>query len=597
MNEGGSNCDSVSRAFGALSFWEEKHRVLGHAYLAVAADFRLKSLLSAGKGDADDQVLKARSQLESLRQDIALQLKDSASAALHADVAAMELVSAACGEHANATGHADDTKSASEVRRAFAALSLKEEQQALFGRAHLVLAAKSRYQEVSPGPGIPPTTPEAIEANKQRWDLEQELIRVLEEDASVELRNDREAMLFAISVDGLHFCRCGEKLRGDLDVALAAVRRMAEAWHSATEELLESREATIEACKVNGSLLPTLDSDQQDDKEIVLAAVSSQCHSLLAASERLKADREVVLAALAAQGPMMGTCSILGEASPELRGDREIVLAEVSSRIGALQSASEALQGDREIVLAALRTQTRQDVLRQARYEDEDNRNIFLWASEDLRDDEELVLEAMRVDGAAIVLASLRLRQSQDFLLKAARCAPEDERDMCYNKADTCVHESVDLKDFMGACESVLAMEGDSCPVLTITLISTENPEQGSPRAITGCDVSLVSEASFTCNFSHAGAARDEPPSDSAKTSGGSQQESPSHHDDGGHNSPSTVAELATILLAELPKRLPRLQAEKPPERIFMVFMKSGDSENPVSVTPWDWNRPLLDFH
>eukprot|EP01046_Picozoa_sp_COSAG06_P008717 COSAG06_NODE_443_length_15706_cov_348.207022_10_plen_738_part_00 len=81
------------------------------------------------------------------------------------------------------------------------------------------------------------------------------------------------------------------------------------------------------------------------DKEVALAAVAQSGGALQYASEELRGDKEVALAAVATSG------GALVYASEALRGDEEVALAAVAQAGYALQYASEELRGDKEFML------------------------------------------------------------------------------------------------------------------------------------------------------------------------------------------------------------------------------------------------------
>ena len=100
--------------------------------------------------------------------------------------------------------------------------------------------------------------------------------------------------------------------------------------------------------KESGDALAHAAEKLRGDHEVVLAAVKQSADVLEYAAEELRGDREVVLAAVKESG------DALEHVAEELRGDREVVLVVVKETGNALAHAVEELRGDREFVLAAV---------------------------------------------------------------------------------------------------------------------------------------------------------------------------------------------------------------------------------------------------
>jgi len=186
------------------------------------------------------------------------------------------------------------------------------------------------------------------------------------------------------------------------------------------------------------------------------------------------------------------------------------------------------------------------------------------------------------------------------------RTAPLGQRQDCYDEA----HESVRAKDsfdeFNGACDSALALKGDSAPALTVILNPQEQlQEQDSigqkPERVSCCQVTLLSGASFACDFLACSPNVDQHIVSTPNTDDVEQEAThkrprlaPENPEPQQPQPPTTVAQLAAAVLAELPKHV---EVYPVPERAFFVFAKQGDSsDDAVPLTPWHWNRPLIDF-
>jgi len=103
-----------------------------------------------------------------------------------------------------------------------------------------------------------------------------------------------------IKLDNFIFDYVSEKLKGDREVVLAAVKQNTSALQYADDKLKADKELLLIATK--GGNLEVANAAMRNDKNIVLAAVKSNGYALEHASEKLKGDKEVVLAAVKKNG-------------------------------------------------------------------------------------------------------------------------------------------------------------------------------------------------------------------------------------------------------------------------------------------------------
>jgi lambda repressor-like predicted transcriptional regulator len=158
------------------------------------------------------------------------------------------------------------------------------------------------------------------------------------------LNQERLQQLMNVLVDGLD--NASEELKADKEIVMAAVEQNGNALEHASEELKADKEIVMAAVKENGYVLRDASEELKADKEIVMAAVEQNGDAFDYASEALKADKEIVLAAVKVNG------NALEHASEELKADKEIVLAAVKKNGSALRYASDELQNDKDILSA-----------------------------------------------------------------------------------------------------------------------------------------------------------------------------------------------------------------------------------------------------
>mmetsp|Transcript_50838 Transcript_50838/g.110000 ORF Transcript_50838/g.110000 Transcript_50838/m.110000 type:complete len:478 (-) Transcript_50838:93-1526(-) len=435
--------------------------------------------------------------------------------------------------------------------------------------------------------------------------------------ASSEVRNDREVALAAISVSGRLLRDCSEALRDDETVAFAAVCRDPAALKFFSERL--------RGCKA-----------------LVLRAVQMHGTALAHASEDLKDDLDIVLEAVKAQG------AALKHASQKLQGDREIVLAAVNNSHWALAFASEALRADREVVLAALRGQKLQKNM---------GPSALMFASQELRSDRDLVLEALRTspkglhhfEAPQLKRDKAEVAFSEDFQSAANSCLA--------GRGESAPVLTISIKKFPSGHECISSEDGsssDRSSSSSSSTTSTRDNKNSSDQHGTAvdddlfrCEARLLSGSGFAFSFrsrwepSAAGSTVDSNGDGNSDSSSSSNSNSDCGDDsDGGNegdqprpkrarvaspyrkvggsghksfdftsklslttgraeavtagtklpNSNLNLNHLAQRLVLEVCKHG---QVECP-DRVFVVF-ETRDGES-ISMTPWDWWRPLTDF-
>ena len=92
--------------------------------------------------------------------------------------------------------------------------------------------------------------------------------------------------------------------------ALGAVKRDGRALQQASEELKGDREVVMEAVKQNGHALQHASEELKRDREVVMEAVKQDGEALGHASEELKRDRGVVLEAVKQNGSAIQHASL-----------------------------------------------------------------------------------------------------------------------------------------------------------------------------------------------------------------------------------------------------------------------------------------------
>jgi len=299
------------------------------------------------------------------------------------------------------------------------------------------------------------------------------------------------------------------------------------------------------AVKECGTALKYASDKLRGDRALVFEAVHQNGSTLQQASEEVKADKEVVLEAVQRYG------AALQWASEELRADQEIVMEAVKKDGISLEYASEKLRRNKEFALWAVQ----QDGF------------ALMWLSEELQADKDVVLAAVKQYSLALRWAHEELQSDKDILMLALRTLGKaDVDDLCL-----CIEAEMLLREkfFQKSLKSAIACPGEDVPILTVS-VSSGVDEVG--EAVFHCEASLMSGAAFHCLI----------PNCSSTDRWGIVRPNPILND------------LAEMLVARFPKRS---EAKNPP-RVFINFVVNSEDGDvmPVTVTPWDWARPLSDF-
>ncbi|CAE6973651.1 unnamed protein product [Symbiodinium natans] len=171
--------------------------------------------------------------------------------------------------------------------------------------------------------------------------------------ASSSLRGCCKVVAVAVQQNGLALQYAEPSLRHDSElVKLAARRWWTWDWsHLFTADVLRNdRDVVLAAVSLDWRALESVGETMQEDIEVVAAAVTQNLGAMRFVARSLLNRRADMLVVLACRG------AALQFASETLRSDREVVRIAVSQDSGALQFASEELRRDSELAsLAAAR--------------------------------------------------------------------------------------------------------------------------------------------------------------------------------------------------------------------------------------------------
>ena len=161
--------------------------------------------------------------------------------------------------------------------------------------------------------------------------LHEEGADAMMEDASDELKDDKDFLLIAVALDELVLQHASERLKDDKAVVIAAMSN--------------DRVCTLTVLEFASERL-------KNDKDVIIAALASPGNlnfTLQDVPEALKNDKDVVIAALLANG-----VNFTLQDFPELKNDKDVVIAAVSADENALHYAGDGAKNDPAVLLAAV---------------------------------------------------------------------------------------------------------------------------------------------------------------------------------------------------------------------------------------------------
>lgn len=250
------------------------------------------------------------------------------------------------------------------------------------------------------------------------------------EHVSDELKRDKDLLLHAFSsimAGQINFLSIPETLRGDRDVALAAIAANPDNLKHLPKTLLEDRSFIMTAARTNGLILKDLPEPHKSDPNVIMTAMFSNGEALQYVHEHLR-DRNTVLAAV------HNTGKALQFAPAALRDDAGVVVAAVGSYGRALEHASLDLRQDPRIVHHAV--QSDPFAIQFAAPELKSNAGLAMAAASrggaqpltymdpKFLDDPRIMLAAIKAEPASLMRASERLLNDITFATSVVGIAP-----------------------------------------------------------------------------------------------------------------------------------------------------------------------------
>eukprot|EP00928_Gymnodinium_smaydae_P087745 TRINITY_DN71970_c0_g1_i1.p1 TRINITY_DN71970_c0_g1~~TRINITY_DN71970_c0_g1_i1.p1 ORF type:complete len:588 (+),score=58.90 TRINITY_DN71970_c0_g1_i1:264-1766(+) len=167
---------------------------------------------------------------------------------------------------------------------------------------------------------------------------------------SVDLKNDIEIVLNAIRIDPRNILHAAETAKDNFDVMKVVVTTMTshDLFSCASVRLKQSSEFARYALEACPQTLQHMSDEIRDNDGLVKVAVAQLGDALQHASVRLKDSHDLVLLAVSQSG------NAIRHASIRLKDDADVACAAVTQIGGALQHVSQRLRDDADLVGAAV---------------------------------------------------------------------------------------------------------------------------------------------------------------------------------------------------------------------------------------------------
>mmetsp|Transcript_38132 Transcript_38132/g.82419 ORF Transcript_38132/g.82419 Transcript_38132/m.82419 type:complete len:243 (-) Transcript_38132:169-897(-) len=235
----------------------------------------------------------------------------------------------------------------------------------------------------------------------------------------------------------------------------------------------------------------------------------------------------------------------------EVLNNRELALEMVQFDGYDLQYYTPEIRADREVVMAAV-TQ---------------NGHALEFTTPDLQAERDIVLTAVNRDGHALRFANAEFQKDEDVVLLAFRKLRYDDHGRLYDE----FQEFTEDERFQDALESPIAVKGEQdTATVSVSLSLVQLEHSWATEQSIHCKVSATPEVAFDFSFTHSTSA-DQP---------GTKRSTP------------IVDDLAWKILGELPKHIEAAGVK----RLFVTIDTKEAGGSIVPVTPWDWEKPLIDF-
>ena len=234
-------------------------------------------------------------------------------------------------------------------------------------------------------------------------------------DASLLLRDCKEAALFAVDKFCYMLEYASSALRNDLEVVAAALKgedkeRIEGVVQYASFDIRNNKQFMLEHLKKIPSDLKYLSPSLRGDRELVMLVVK-QCGQLLEyCFATVQDDPEVVRAAVEHEQDRVDDSNLeymaFKFASDRLKNNWNAVVHAVENNGHAVLHANKRLRENKEVALRAVR----------------ETGFALQHLCEALRDDKDVVLAAVEENGYALQYASDRLREDLEVLYAATNC-------------------------------------------------------------------------------------------------------------------------------------------------------------------------------
>jgi len=238
----------------------------------------------------------------------------------------------------------------------------------------------------------------------------------------LELKEDKNITLKAVSQQGYLFEYIPQKLRNDSDIALKAIKYFPQMIQYASERLKNDYQFVLDGVKINAEILCYLSDEFKNNRNIILEAVKQNGLIIKIISEQLKQDLEIIVEAMKQECTILILDDIIDNLQNNYEKiqekEKELLLKEIKkvilefvkkdrnsyihikTKLSTKYSILSNLIDDYDIVLQAV----------------QENGFALEYVLEEYKDNYNIVLNAIRTHGIALSYSSNNMKNNLEIV-------------------------------------------------------------------------------------------------------------------------------------------------------------------------------------
>lgn len=219
-----------------------------------------------------------------------------------------------------------------------------------------------------------------------------------------ELQDDTDFIREAVQRNGYILCFASQRLRGDYETVMLALKNQGRAFEDIAEELKHRKDVVLAAVSSNGAVIEMIPKALRADWDVALAAASGDGVALKYIPEEFREKRELILAATEFCSSYDVFENLLPFIPKRFLSDKEVAIHLVSLHGYLYDYVDKKFRRDIDVLDAAVRCDSHiikdfdEDILADKEYIKRfiaHDPSLIVYASDELRADKELALMAM----------------------------------------------------------------------------------------------------------------------------------------------------------------------------------------------------------